>query len=82
MLTSMGVFLLAGISRRHAASALAWTGALTAAIVVPLGLSFQTLVREAAEHLVCLNGYEDPGAKGRAHGVGLSLSRLATYIES
>jgi uncharacterized membrane protein len=50
-LTSMVVFLVAGISHRRAAAALVWTGALTAAIVVPLGFSFQTLVREAAiEH--------------------------------
>ncbi len=50
-LTSMVVFLISGLSHRHAAAALAWTGALTAAIVVPLGFSFQTLVREAAiEH--------------------------------
>jgi uncharacterized protein YndB with AHSA1/START domain len=32
------------------------------------------------EHLVCLNGYEDAGAKDRAHGVGGHLDRLATFL--
>jgi uncharacterized protein YndB with AHSA1/START domain len=32
------------------------------------------------EHVVCMNGYEDPGAEGRAHGVGTHLDRLATYL--
>jgi uncharacterized protein YndB with AHSA1/START domain len=32
------------------------------------------------EHLVCMNGFEDPGAKDRAHGIGLHLDRLATYL--
>jgi uncharacterized protein YndB with AHSA1/START domain len=32
------------------------------------------------EHVICLNGYEDPGAKGRAQGVGTHLERLATYL--
>jgi uncharacterized hydrophobic protein (TIGR00271 family) len=47
-LASMVVFLLAGFARRRARSALVLTGALTALIVVPLALSLQTLVREAA----------------------------------
>jgi uncharacterized protein YndB with AHSA1/START domain len=32
------------------------------------------------EHLICLNGFEDPGAEGRAHGVGMHLDRLAIYL--
>ena len=32
------------------------------------------------EHLVCMNGYDDPGAKDRAHGVSTHLDRLATYL--
>jgi uncharacterized hydrophobic protein (TIGR00271 family) len=47
-LASMLVFLLAGFARRRARPALILTGALTALIVVPLALSLQTLVREAA----------------------------------
>ncbi len=46
-LASMVVFLFAGYARRRAGPALAWTGALTALIVVPLALSLQTLVRES-----------------------------------
>lgn len=48
MLAGMLVFLLAGLAHRRAMPALVWTGALTALIVVPLALSFRTLVREAA----------------------------------
>jgi hypothetical protein len=32
------------------------------------------------EHLICLNGYEDPDAKGRAEGVGTHLERMAAYL--
>ena len=47
-LASMAVFLFAGLAKRHAAAALAWTVALTLLIVVPLALSFRDLIREAA----------------------------------
>ncbi len=47
-LASMLVFLAAGYARRRAGTALAWTGALTALIVVPLVISLQTLVRQSA----------------------------------
>jgi uncharacterized protein YndB with AHSA1/START domain len=33
------------------------------------------------EHLICLNGYEDPGAQDRARGVGTHLDRLAAYLK-
>lgn len=32
------------------------------------------------EHLICLNGYEGPGANDRAEGVGAHLERMATYL--
>lgn len=47
-LANMLVFLLAGYAHRRAGSALAWTGTLTALIVIPLALSLQELVRETA----------------------------------
>lgn len=47
-LASMVVFLISRIAHQRAIPALAWTGAVTALIVIPLGLSFQTLVRQSA----------------------------------
>jgi uncharacterized hydrophobic protein (TIGR00271 family) len=45
-LASMCTFLIGGYARRRAGTALGWTSALTALIVVPLALSLQGLVRE------------------------------------
>jgi len=45
-LASTVVFLLAGYATRHARSALIWTIGLTAVIVIPLTLSFGTLVHQ------------------------------------
>jgi uncharacterized hydrophobic protein (TIGR00271 family) len=47
-LASMFVLLLGGYARRRAGPALGWTVIITMLIVVPLAISFRTMVREAA----------------------------------
>lgn len=34
------------------------------------------------EQLTCLDGYEDPDGRDRAHGTGIHLERLERYLES
>lgn len=47
-LASMVVFFLAGVEKKRAGTAIAWTVGLTALIAVPLAYGFETLAREAA----------------------------------